>query len=85
MKMQTMTVGPAAREVHYYRAGEGEPLLYLHHLMGSVGAEPALATLAERFDVMAGVPASQFPGGTLLRWPGLVAGMLFYSLRDRIG
>ena len=21
----------------------------------------------------------------LLRWPGLVAGMLFYSLRDRLG
>jgi gamma-glutamylputrescine oxidase len=40
---------------------------------------------AERFDVMASVPTSQFPGGTMLRWPGLVAGMLFYSLRDRIG
>ena len=24
-------------------------------------------------------------GGTLLRWPGLVAGMLFYSLRDKLG
>ena len=40
---------------------------------------------AERFDVMASVPAPRFPGGTLLRWPGLVAGMLFYSLRDRLG
>ncbi len=40
---------------------------------------------AERFDIMAGVPSRQFPGGTLLRWPGLVAGMLFYSLRDRLG
>lgn len=40
---------------------------------------------AERFDVMANVPSHQFPGGTLLRWPGLVAGMLFYSLRDRLG
>ena len=26
---------------------------------------------SERFDVMASVPASQFPGGTMLRWPGL--------------
>ena len=40
---------------------------------------------AERFDVMASVPSKQFPGGTMLRWPGLVAGMLFYSLRDRLG
>ena len=40
---------------------------------------------AERFDVMASVPSRQFPGGTLLRWPGLVAGMLFYSRRDRLG
>jgi gamma-glutamylputrescine oxidase len=34
---------------------------------------------------MADVPTPQFPGGTLLRWPGLVAGMLYYSLRDRLG
>ena len=36
------------------------------------------------FDLMASVPTHRFPGGTLLRWPGLVAGMLF-SLRDKIG
>ncbi len=45
----------------------------------------ALAGTAERFDVMADVPTHTFPGGTLLRWPGLVAGMLYYSLRDRLG
>ena len=53
MKLQTMSVGPAATEVHYYRAGKGEPLLYLHHLMGIAGTEPALARLAEHFDVIA--------------------------------
>ena len=37
------------------------------------------------FDLMSSVPTHRFPGGTLLRWPGLVAGMLFYSLRDKIG
>ena len=37
------------------------------------------------FDLMASVPTQRFPGGTLLRWPGLVAGMLFYSLRDKLG
>ncbi len=38
-----------------------------------------------RFDLMASVPTQRFPGGTLLRKPGLVAGMLFYSLRDKLG
>ena len=37
------------------------------------------------FDVMSAVPTQRFPGGTLLRWPGLVAGMLFYSLQDKLG
>ena len=37
------------------------------------------------FDLMSSVPTHGFPGGTLLRWPGLVAGMLFYSLRDKLG
>ena len=37
------------------------------------------------FDLMASVPTQRFPGGTLLRWPGLVAGMRFYSLRDKLG
>jgi gamma-glutamylputrescine oxidase len=34
---------------------------------------------------MTAVPTRRFPGGTLLRWPGLVAGMLFYSLVDKLG
>ena len=29
--------------------------------------------------------AEAIEGGTLLRWPGLVAGMLFYSLADKLG
>ncbi|MDP2607800.1 MULTISPECIES: FAD-binding oxidoreductase [unclassified Oceanobacter] len=43
----------------------------------------ALAGSAQGFDQFAAVPTPSFPGGTLLRWPGLVAGMLYYSLRDR--
>ena len=50
---------------------------------GKLIAEVVSGT-AERFDVMAGLPNCNFPGGTLLRWPGLVAGMLYYSLRDRL-
>jgi len=53
MDMQTMKVGPEQREVWYYRAGQGEPLLYLHNMLGLQGFEPALARLAESFDVIA--------------------------------
>jgi gamma-glutamylputrescine oxidase len=62
-------------------SGHGVPIATL---AGKLLAEVISGT-AERFDVMASVPSSTFPGGTLLRWPGLVAGMLFYSLRDRLG
>jgi gamma-glutamylputrescine oxidase len=44
----------------------------------------AVAGTAERFDVFARLPPPPFPGGTLLRWPGLVLGMLWYALRDRL-
>ena len=44
----------------------------------------AVAGTAERFDLMAGLNVPAFPGGTLLRWPMLVLGMLYYSLRDRL-
>ncbi|MBB1487882.1 NAD(P)/FAD-dependent oxidoreductase [Oceanospirillum sediminis] len=51
-------------------------------LGGKLMAE-AVSGSAERFDVFASMPTPSFPGGTLLRWPGLVAGMLYYSARDR--
>jgi gamma-glutamylputrescine oxidase len=51
-------------------------------LGGKLMAE-AVSGSAEQFDLFAKVPTPDFPGGTLLRWPGLVAGMLYYSLRDR--
>jgi len=50
---------------------------------GKVIAE-AIAGTAERFDVMASMPIHTFPGGTLLRYPGMVLGMLYYSLKDRL-
>ena len=52
-------------------------------LAGQLGAE-AIAGQTERFDVMARVPTPSFPGGTLLRSPLLVLGMLWFSLRDRL-
>lgn len=75
--------GQLAPQVFYAHgySGHGVPTATL---AGKLLAE-AVSGSAERFDVMASVPSPRFPGGTLLRWPGLVAGMLFYSLRDRLG
>ncbi|HSR72229.1 MAG TPA: FAD-binding oxidoreductase [Kiloniellales bacterium] len=67
----------------YYALGYSGHGLGLATLAGKLIAE-ALAGQAERFDVMARLPRRRFPGGTLLRWPGLVLGMLYYGLRDRL-
>lgn len=53
-------------------------------LAGRLMAE-AVVGQAERFDAMAALPSRNFPGGTLLRSPLLVAGMAWYGLRDRLG
>lgn len=50
---------------------------------GVVIAE-AIAGTAERFDVFAKLPIRTFPGGTLLRYPGMVLGMFYYALTDRL-
>ena len=52
-------------------------------LGGKLAAETISGT-AERFDLMASAPIHKFPGGTWLRYPGMVAGMLFYALQDRL-
>ncbi len=44
----------------------------------------AVAGVAERFDVFAKLPVRTFPGGTLLRYPGMVLGMLYYAMKDRL-
>lgn len=67
----------------YYALGYSGQGVALGTLAGELIAE-AVAGQAERFDVMASLPTPGFPGGTLLRWPGLVLGMLYYSLRDRL-
>lgn len=53
------------------------------NLAGKIIAE-AIAGTAERFDVMASIKALPFPGGTLLRYPGMVLGMFYYSLKDKL-
>jgi gamma-glutamylputrescine oxidase len=61
-------------------SGQG---LALTSLAGKLIAE-AVSGSAERFDVFARLPHRRFPGGTLLRHPALVLGMLWYALRDRL-
>jgi gamma-glutamylputrescine oxidase len=61
-------------------SGQG---LALTSLAGKLIAEAASGS-AERFDIFARLPHRRFPGGTLLRHPSLVLGMLWYALRDRL-
>lgn len=44
----------------------------------------AIAGTAEQFDLLAQLKTRRFPGGHLLRWPGLALGMLYYSIRDKL-
>lgn len=53
-------------------------------LAGQLMAE-AVQGQSEGFDTMAALPSRAFPGGGMLRWPLLVAGMSWYALRDRLG
>jgi gamma-glutamylputrescine oxidase len=68
----------------------------IYVMQGYSGHGVALATLAGKvvcdaingnlsdFDAFATVPTHTFPGGTLLRYPGMVAGMLYYSMLDKL-
>jgi gamma-glutamylputrescine oxidase len=52
-------------------------------LAGAVLAE-AIAGTAERFDVLGSLRPPAFPGGTILRTPAYLIGMLYFALRDRL-
>ncbi|MEE9596383.1 MAG: FAD-binding oxidoreductase [Acidiferrobacterales bacterium] len=67
----------------YYAQGYSGSGVALASMGGKLVAE-AIAGTAERFDVFARIPQRKFPGGTLLRWPGLALGMLYYALRDKL-
>ena len=67
----------------YFAQGFSGHGVALTSLAGKLIAE-AVAGTAERFDIFANLPSPAFPGGTLLRWPGLVLGMFYYAMRDRL-
>jgi gamma-glutamylputrescine oxidase len=66
----------------YFAQGYSGQGVSLSTLAGKLMAE-AIAGSAERFDLFSRIPHRGFPGGTLLRHPALVLGMLWYALRDR--
>jgi gamma-glutamylputrescine oxidase len=70
-------------DVIYFAHGYSGHGIAMATLGGRMLAE-AISGQLERFDVMARIPQRRFPGGRYLRWPGLVAGMLWYSLLDRL-
>ncbi|MED5531788.1 MAG: FAD-binding oxidoreductase [Pseudomonadota bacterium] len=51
-------------------------------IAGKIFAE-LIAKKSERFDFFSQLPIEPFPGKSSFRWPLMVLGMLWYSLRDR--
>ena len=66
----------------YFAQGYSGQGVAMATLAGKLIAD-ALAGEAENFDLFGTIPTRSFPGGDLLRWPGLVLGMSYYALRDR--
>ena len=75
-------VGRLSGDIYYAQGFSGQGVA-LTSLVGKLIAE-AIAGTAERFDLFASIPTKPLPGGTLLRRPGLIAAMLYYSLLDKI-
>lgn len=75
-------IGRLGADIYFAQGYSGHGVA-MATLAGQLIAE-AVAGSAERFDVFARLAPPPFPGGTLLRWPGLVLGMLWYALRDRL-
>jgi gamma-glutamylputrescine oxidase len=67
----------------FYAHGYSGKGVIMTTLAGQVIAE-AMAGTAERFDVLASIAPPAFPGGTALRYPLYVLGMLWYAMRDRL-
>lgn len=57
--------------------------IHVATLAGKILAE-AVAGQLERFEVFASINLPPFPGGVFLRYPALLLGMLYYSLRDKL-
>jgi gamma-glutamylputrescine oxidase len=75
-------VGRIGEQMFFAQGYSGQGVA-LSGLMGTIIAE-AICGDPERLEFLSRLPHGRFPGGTLLRRPLQVAGMLYYALRDRI-
>jgi gamma-glutamylputrescine oxidase len=73
-------LGRLGSNIYYMQGFSGHGLAFTG-MAGLLVAE-AIAGQAERFDIFARIRHAPFPGGTLLRTPALVLGMLYYQMRD---
>ncbi|NCF50281.1 FAD-dependent oxidoreductase [Gammaproteobacteria bacterium] len=67
----------------YFAQGYSGHGLSTANFAGKIIAE-AITGTASRFDVFASLPIHTFPGGTWFRYPGMVLGMLYYSMKDKL-
>jgi len=67
----------------FYAQGYSGQGINIATLAGKLIAE-AVAGQAERFDCLSEIKIPNFPGGTWLRYPGLMLGVLWYTLKDRL-
>ena len=72
--------GRLAPNVYFLQGFSGHGIA-LTGIAGKLVAE-AIAGTAERFDVFARIPHTNFPGGAALRRPALVLAMLYYRIKD---
>lgn len=67
----------------FYAQGYSGHGVAMASLAGKLVAQ-AIAGNPDKFHQIEKVPTRNFPGGHYLRWPALVLGMLYYSLRDKL-
>jgi len=67
----------------YFAQGYSGHGVALSTMAGKLIAD-AIAGETGKFDLFGKLPTRSFPGGDWLRWPGLVLGMSYYALRDRL-
>jgi glycine/D-amino acid oxidase-like deaminating enzyme len=75
-------LGHLAENVCYIQAYSGHGVAPTH-IMARITAEMVTGS-PDRFDVFARIPHWPFPGGKLLRRPGLALGMSWYKLLDEL-
>lgn len=74
--------GRVGQHIYYGQGYSGHGVAMAN--MGGYLIGEAIKGQAVGFDCLANLKHRRFPGGKWLRWPGLVAGMLFYAALDRI-